>query len=146
MFNVMVTQESSVHRRPKQRLAYRREVDMLQSLLFSPTKPSPEVLCNISKGEYVRRAALPDIALDLEDDVSLAHALIVQVFWSSDPSCDFDIPEEHHERILRGPWAGDRFCVTTRKNMPQLAPGVGRWRDVSDEVVGFLRLFLRKYE
>ena len=125
---------------------YLREVDMLRAFLDEPLKPRPDVLCNISKGEYVRRAALPDIALDVGENVSLAHALIVQVLWSSDPSCNFDIPEEYDERIARGPWAGDKFCITAEDTMPELAPGIGEWKDVSDEVVKFLRLWLYEYE
>ncbi|KAH9892844.1 hypothetical protein C8Q73DRAFT_75141 [Cubamyces lactineus] len=124
-----------------------REVDMLCAFLslHEQPRPIPDVLCNISKGEYVRRAALPDITFDHGGNVTLAHALIVQVLWSSDPTCNFDIPEKYVERIMRGPWAGDRFCVTARKNMPQLASGIGEWRDVSDEVVKFLSIFVRDF-
>ncbi|KAI0334946.1 hypothetical protein GY45DRAFT_966137 [Cubamyces sp. BRFM 1775] len=116
------------------------EQDRLQAFVFKPIRPTPEVLCNLSKGEYVRHAALPDVP-DFED-VSLAHALIVQVLWSTCPSCNTDIPEEYEGRVSRGHWAGDRFCVTTMETMPELAPGIGEWRDVSDDVAKYLRHFL----
>ncbi|KAI0659582.1 hypothetical protein C8Q70DRAFT_1053930 [Cubamyces menziesii] len=117
-----------------------RDMGALEDLVSHCTHPEPEVLCNVSKGEYVRRAALP--AVPGFEMVSLAHALIVQVCWSPDPSCAFAIPAEYEERISRGRWAGDRFCVTSAETMPKLAPELGGWRDVSDDVARFLEVFL----
>ena len=78
--------------------------------------------------------------MGLEDNVTLGHALIVQLLWSSDPSCDFDIPEEYHERILQGPWAGDRFCIINLHGLPELKPHVEReWVDVTERVDALLR-------
>ncbi|KAI0334945.1 hypothetical protein GY45DRAFT_966156 [Cubamyces sp. BRFM 1775] len=112
------------------------DASTLKAFVLHRTKPAPEVLCNVSKREFVRRDALPKVPTFRE--VTLAHALIVQVLWSPDPSCGFRVADEYDERISRGPWAGDRFCVTTMATMPELAPGMEGWRDVSEEVAGFL--------
>ncbi|KAI0334947.1 hypothetical protein GY45DRAFT_1317390 [Cubamyces sp. BRFM 1775] len=139
IFDSIMQEGSSPQSRRKQ---YWREMRMLRAFVDHPTRPAPEVLCNVSKGEYVRHAALPDVSsYHFPDRVSLAHALIVQVCWSPDPSCNFALPEEGYDRVSRGPWAGDRFCVTAENTMPGLAPGIGEWRDVSDDVAKFLCLF-----
>ncbi|KAH9892846.1 hypothetical protein C8Q73DRAFT_699660 [Cubamyces lactineus] len=130
---IIHTRRALPHSSPKQCLW---DADTLGAFVLDGTKPAPEVLCNVSKREFVRRDALLKISKFRE--VTLAHALIVQVLWSPDPSCNFRVAEEYHERISRGPWAGDRFCVTTLATMPEFAPDLGEWRDVSEEVVNFL--------
>ncbi|KAI0655941.1 hypothetical protein C8Q70DRAFT_404860 [Cubamyces menziesii] len=112
------------------------DADTVGEFVLARTKPAPEVLCNVSKREFVRHDALPEVPKFR--NVTLAHALIVQVLWSPDPSCNFRVAEEYHERISHGPWAGDRFCVTTMATMSELSPGSEGWKDVSEEVVKFL--------
>ena len=101
-----------------------------------------KVLCNLSKGEYVRGE--PVAKLEEEADTTLdylslfttrppnlGHALFSRICWSSDDSTSL----VYAGGIHRGSWAGDRFEVTT---MARLRRGID-WKDVSDEVVDFLR-------
>ncbi|KAL7282739.1 hypothetical protein ACG7TL_004213 [Trametes sanguinea] len=83
-----------------------------------------EVLCNLSKGVYVSRDSL-----DVSKDITLAHILISQICWSDDESCSLPT-YGFEERIRRGVWAGDRFCITTLDNLPKLESG--EWKDVSE--------------
>lgn len=113
--------------------------------LSEPKYPSPDqqILCNLSKGEYVRNQALQDSELTAEIDdeyyydenwssrlpmvsVELAHALLSRICWST-YSDELD--------IHRGPWAGDKLEVTT---MDKVTSDV-EWRDISEEVLDILR-------
>ncbi|OSC97975.1 hypothetical protein PYCCODRAFT_1525346 [Trametes coccinea BRFM310] len=87
-----------------------------------------DVLCNISKGECVRSAAL-----NMPKAFTIGHALVSQVCWSTDPSCSMYIEPEFERKLVRGRWAGDRFCLVTEDTMPEL-PGGAEWRDVTAEV------------
>ncbi|KAI9057650.1 hypothetical protein FKP32DRAFT_1607179 [Trametes sanguinea] len=87
------------------------------------------VLCNLSKGEFVR-----EDALDLPKRISsLGHALVSQVCWTHDFWFALAVGEEFEEKLGRGRWAGDRFCIVTESTMPEL-PGRAEWKDVTREV------------
>ncbi|PIL36441.1 hypothetical protein GSI_00130 [Ganoderma sinense ZZ0214-1] len=92
----------------------------------------PRVLCNTSKGEYVREDAL--VGWDMEYwRVTLAHALLARVCYSPDDSISMCCGEEYKDRLVKGPWAGDRFRIISEDEMPVLKGGK-RWRDVTGEV------------
>ncbi|CDO70349.1 hypothetical protein BN946_scf184755.g3 [Trametes cinnabarina] len=103
-----------------------RDLERYTALLGSYPQ-GPEVVCNLTKGEYIRRDALKLVP----EQVTLAHALISQVCWSADYSCALPVAG-FEEKIERGPWAGDRFCITTVDRMPKL--DAGEWVDVSAAV------------
>lgn len=87
-----------------------------------------QVLCNESKGEYVREDGLTDTG------ATLAHALLARIAWSTAHSVTVNCSEEARQEVGRGPWAGDRFCVVTMDTLPTLGRGVGPWRDVTEAV------------
>ena len=98
----------------------------------------PWVLCNLSKRIYVRAEAVA--ALTDSDGstpfisgtacmlIDLGHILLSQICWSSDDTTGLSYRGDLH----RGPWAGDRFEVTSMDKLDSNIP----WKDVSDEVVG----------
>lgn len=106
--------------------------------LFSPEYDSeqPWVLCNVSKGEYVRAEAVATLTGRehkgpfIEAPINLGHALLSRICWSSDPSISMSYDKDLH----RGPWAGDRVAVTA---LDRLKFGI-EWKDVSKEVVDVL--------
>ncbi|KAI0330953.1 hypothetical protein GY45DRAFT_1323101 [Cubamyces sp. BRFM 1775] len=94
------------------------------------------VLCNASKGEYIRADGLT------APDTTLAHALLVQIVWSADPLTSFPrlCAEEVARTIASGPWAGDRVSVETMETLPTL-PTERReegWDDVTSRVDSLL--------
>ncbi|KAI0677690.1 hypothetical protein C8Q78DRAFT_960768 [Trametes maxima] len=91
----------------------------------------PLVLCNLTKGEYVCEEKLMSRR---HFDMSLAHALLVRVAWSSDPSVSMRCSDEFARELTRGVWAGDRFEVATMETLPKLTYENRRWRDVSSSV------------
>ncbi|KAL7282708.1 hypothetical protein ACG7TL_004182 [Trametes sanguinea] len=104
------------------------DLRMIRKLMTPAYEEGPTVLCNVSKGECVRRDAL-----DLPGDISLGLVLLSQVCWSHDSSCSLRIDEDFAEKLVQGRWAGDRFCITTESTMPEL-PGGAEWKDVTREV------------
>ncbi|KIP01252.1 hypothetical protein PHLGIDRAFT_374740 [Phlebiopsis gigantea 11061_1 CR5-6] len=100
------------------------------------------VLCNITKGVYVRADAVDDLAIRVSKTVklgpgltiTLGQAMLSMICWSSDYSCALRCDSE---RLARGPWTGDAFRVTTfdRWNPKE---DTRAWRDASDEVVQWL--------
>ncbi|KAI0683677.1 hypothetical protein BC835DRAFT_1423075 [Cytidiella melzeri] len=86
------------------------------------------VLCNISKGEFVRKTSLKDFFW-----ADLGHAMLSRICWSSDSSIAMSYENEKNP-LHRGSWAGDRFEVTT---MDRLRSDI-EWRDVSKEVADTL--------
>lgn len=63
-------------------------------------KEGARVLCNISKGEYIREDTLT-VARDT--DATLAHALLARVSWSTRLSVTVDCSERAKEEIRHGP-------------------------------------------
>ena len=102
----------------------------------------PRALCNLSKGQYMREDALSNAHgqhTGLGRRVEWGHVLLARICWSSSsesgmPTGDGDI----NERLCRGPWAGDRICITSVDVLPE-AEGRRAWRDVSAEVEEVLR-------
>ncbi|KAI1789081.1 hypothetical protein LXA43DRAFT_1155718 [Ganoderma leucocontextum] len=118
--------------------ALSRDLDMIAALACVGYRPEPEypdgpnVLCNLSKGECVREDAL--VKLESEwCSVTLAHAVLSRICYSPDPSLAMGCSEEYEDRIAKGPWAGDRFRITSAADMPQLKGGK-EWKDVTKEV------------
>ncbi|KAI0722525.1 hypothetical protein C8Q76DRAFT_793569 [Earliella scabrosa] len=101
-----------------------------------------EVLCNLSKGEYVRAEGLTlpgdCYARRVEDSQTLLTlALMSQICWSDDISISMPINEDAAQRIIRGPWVGDRFVITTLEDMPDKYRRID-WKDVTERVAAFL--------
>jgi hypothetical protein len=83
-------------------------------------KNSEYILRNLSTKEYVCANKIPKPAM-----FGLGHILIIQTCWSSDPS----ISMNYNDDITRGPWAGNRFDITTIENIDI------NWKDVSRETI-----------
>ncbi|KAI0683678.1 hypothetical protein BC835DRAFT_1423076 [Cytidiella melzeri] len=93
---------------------------------------SLRVLCNISKGEFVRQTSIKDLPFYAD----LGHAMLSRICWATDDSIGMAYGLEDNKNPLhRGSWAGDRFEVTT---MDRLRSNI-EWRDVSKEVADTLR-------
>ncbi|PIL34440.1 hypothetical protein GSI_03216 [Ganoderma sinense ZZ0214-1] len=95
------------------------------------------VLCNMSKGECVREDAL----VKLESKwcrVTLAHAVFSRICYSLSHDISIACSKEVEEKLVKGPWAGDRFRITSADDMPTL-PGGKEWKDVTKEVSQMLR-------
>ncbi|KAI0825539.1 hypothetical protein BC629DRAFT_1434177 [Irpex lacteus] len=101
----------------------------------------PWVLCNLSKGEYIRADAVAKLTNSKGDTpfianaIRLDHALLSRVCWSSDGS----IAMVNEDNLHRGSWAGDRFEVTS---MDKIDPRID-WKDVSKETVKTLQKIWR---
>lgn len=103
------------------------------------TLPSADarVLCNLSKGEYVRESTLRNKVDDEKSQyyiaqcVGLQHILAAYICWSSNYSCSMALSKQTRDELTRGRWAGDRFEVVHKDRM---RPDVD-WKDVSDEAV-----------
>ncbi len=98
---------------------------------------NPWVLCNLSKHEYIRADAIAGITEGevkkltpfLYGPISLGQALLSRICWSSDGSISMCYEGDLH----RGPWAGDRFEVTTTDKLQGT-----EWKDISAEVAELL--------
>ena len=119
-----------------------RDLDMFNAL-YKYTKPTyptgVAVLCNLSKAEYVREDRLTVMEWQCEKWTSrlgLINGLMARICWATDPSIAMCCGEEYEERLVKGPWAGDRFCITTVEEMGRLKiVAVGKeWTDVTAEV------------
>ena len=97
--------------------------------LLHPGLPAAKdrVLCNLSKGLYVREDAIP---LFEGDQFNICQALLSRIIWSSRGTdlCYKDAKDPIH----RGKWAGDKFEVTATGN--RLRRGI-KWRDGSKAIV-----------
>ncbi|KAI0758170.1 hypothetical protein C8Q74DRAFT_1373202 [Fomes fomentarius] len=120
------------------------ELEMLETLhAFNSAPPrfregGVPVLCNLSKAEYVREDRLSemkwwvDVKANWEAQLGLVHALLSRICWSTDDSISMVCGKECKERLVKGPWAGDRFCIATLETMPN--PRVAKkWVDVTAE-------------
>ena len=100
------------------------------------------VLCNITKGEYVRADAVDDLKIRLEKTVepragltiTLGQAMLSMICWSTDSSCALRCDAQ---RLTRGPWTGDAFRVTTFERWDP-EQDTQTWRDATDEIVEWL--------
>ncbi|EKM56099.1 uncharacterized protein PHACADRAFT_209596 [Phanerochaete carnosa HHB-10118-sp] len=97
------------------------------------------VLCNLSKGEYVRNDACVGPNTDDSNDSSevdtyldLGLVLFSRICWSTTSHCS--MPENISDRLTTGTWAGDRFEIIPREKM-------GRdieWKDITEEAIAWL--------
>ncbi|KAI0722527.1 hypothetical protein C8Q76DRAFT_670580 [Earliella scabrosa] len=111
------------------------ELDMFNTLYkYAPTYPNGIiVLCNLSKAEYVREDRLT--VMERTNMFGLIHGLMSRICWATSRDISFYCGDEYMERLVKGPWAGDRFCIATLKEMPLLKIGAGKeWKDVTAEV------------
>lgn len=117
------------------------DFEMYEKLyLFSDTEsvypPGALVLCNLSKAEYVREDRLSKMVRKIHgwvEEFGLMQALLSRICWSVDPSISMCCDKKYKERLTKGPWAGDRFCVVTLDTMPRLNVAK-EWKDVTAEV------------
>ncbi|KAI0774675.1 hypothetical protein BD413DRAFT_302471 [Trametes elegans] len=87
------------------------------------------VLCNMSKGVYVRQDTLR-VGLTTGQPATVYHALALRITWSC--SANFAMPShEWEDEVVHAPWAGDRFCLITRLEMMPMLPKEMGWRDVT---------------
>ena len=125
-----------------------RDLEMIVALgavgYYSPELEYAEgahVLCNMSKGECVREDKL--LVWELGGRrITLVHALLSRICYSPDDSISMGCGEEYLEGLIKGPWAGDRFRITTAGEMPTLKGGK-EWKDVTKDVNRLLRHLLR---
>ncbi|KAI0329624.1 hypothetical protein GY45DRAFT_1361943 [Cubamyces sp. BRFM 1775] len=92
-----------------------------------------EVLCNVSKHEYVKKNKLTAIP----GCVTLAHALITLICWS--PCADYALyyKIEATDRMNRGRWAGDRFRIVSEEAFKELK--TEDWMDITKDVHAVLQ-------
>ncbi|KAM5542380.1 hypothetical protein V8D89_003839 [Ganoderma adspersum] len=106
--------------------------------------PGVRVLCNLSKGEYVRADGL-----SVPPHANLAHALLARICWSTSHEVGMVCADDYRPQLTAGTWAGDRFCVTSLDVLPEMdsmdasddADGDGEkreWKDVTREVAAVL--------
>jgi hypothetical protein len=102
----------------------------------------PEILRNISKRQYVRRADLLEMSKTCPKDwefdlVDLGHVVISRICWSSDPSITICYDGDIH----RGVWAGDRFDITSVAALEEKDENGQQvlWTDVTKEVLEEMR-------
>lgn len=93
----------------------------------------PWVLCNLSKGVYVRADAIANVSGTISHRtpfirgiIDLGVAMFSKICWSSDASIAMGYGGDLH----RGPWAGDRFEVTTLDKLDDKL----EWKDGTAEV------------
>ena len=97
------------------------------------------VLCNLSKGEYVRNGAAIDFASKVQAaskfgaEVDLGLVLFSRICWSTDDSCAMG--RSISPRLAAGTWAGDRFEIVPQKRM---GSGI-EWKDVTEEALAWVR-------
>ncbi|KAI0758175.1 hypothetical protein C8Q74DRAFT_1373210 [Fomes fomentarius] len=118
-----------------------RDLDMFHALYIysKPTYPKGSlVCCNLSKAEYIRQDRLRKMEWEenwqrnrYKRSLGLAHALIVRICWSGDSPLYG--AKGINEQLAKGPWAGDRFSITTLETMPQ-PKDAKEWKDVTAEV------------
>ncbi|KAF9066092.1 hypothetical protein BDP27DRAFT_1424231 [Rhodocollybia butyracea] len=88
------------------------------------------ILRNLTKKEFV-------IKSEGSTSSGLTQALFSLICWSDDSSISMACDESDAERMIRGPWAGDRIDLTVyslheHKNNPD-------WKDITNEVLAFLQ-------
>lgn len=116
-------------------------IDHFLSLRYWDKEPMSEVLCNISKRQYVRQAAPDDLCSRRDDNsapfrclakTTLGHALLPQICWSSDASISMQ-----NESLYQGPWVGNRFEVISSDDLER-QKDFSEWVDVSNDIVVLL--------
>ncbi|EPQ50489.1 hypothetical protein GLOTRDRAFT_133862 [Gloeophyllum trabeum ATCC 11539] len=82
-------------------------------------------LCNLSKLQYVRADIVTEI---VGEALHLGDVLLCQIGWSTTSLL-------HESGLQEGPWAGDRFRVTTMNEVNGPLTKKGVWKDVSSDVM-----------
>ncbi|KAI0329625.1 hypothetical protein GY45DRAFT_850329 [Cubamyces sp. BRFM 1775] len=128
--------------------AYEDDMDMLRALythdqVSATSRVDREVLCNVSKRQYVRDVGYIDPEVPM--CVTLAHALIVLICWSpwSDYALAYDRDLEAVRDMKRGRWAGDRFRIVTEDALANMEDKA-EWTDVTEEAAVILRHLSKK--
>ncbi|KAI0071719.1 hypothetical protein K474DRAFT_1712224 [Panus rudis PR-1116 ss-1] len=117
------------------------------------------VLSNLTKAEYIRLEALVEFnCIEVEASltfgpwagcdllVSLAELLVIRIFWSPH-YYPLDAPEGRpmsYPNTGAGPWAGDRFEITTLDRLRPRKQGV-RWKDISETAMEDLDIFMEAW-
>ncbi len=109
-----------------------------------PTHRKDWALVNLSKMEYVTASAMATLSQHANDvqpwlpycRADLGHALLARICWASEDCTGL---ERNPTRVDRGPWAGDRFCITTLDRLAKPSRGEPQWKDVSRPVVRDVR-------
>ncbi|KAI0059335.1 hypothetical protein BV25DRAFT_1829123 [Artomyces pyxidatus] len=109
--------------------------------LLKPLYPKTGwVLCNYSKGLFVRADAIAkltgweEVGPKPPGRIGLCEALISQIAWSANR--DEWVGLGDADKVMRGPWAGDRFAIRNTYHGFRLdAQG---WMDVTEEVLEHL--------
>ena len=97
------------------------------------------VLCNLSKGEYVRNDTVMDFATKVQAasvygvEVDLGLVLFSRICWSTDDSCAMS--ESISSRLAAGTWAGGRFEIVPLGKMNSEI----EWKDVTEEALAWVR-------
>ena len=94
-----------------------------------------EVLCNITKREYVRDPVVAD--REIPQCVTLAHALITLICWSPSANYALSYNLEAVKKMKRGSWAGDRFRIGTEVALAEMEEE--GWTDVTEDATVILR-------
>ncbi|RPD81363.1 hypothetical protein L226DRAFT_608608 [Lentinus tigrinus ALCF2SS1-7] len=90
------------------------------------------VLCNLSKGQYVRSDRIP--RENERRPFRLDSALLSRICCtSSDADFYMQAEGEHRAALVHGPWAGDRFCIVPLDMLSEVFGGEEDLRDVSEE-------------
>ncbi|EJF62193.1 hypothetical protein DICSQDRAFT_135787 [Dichomitus squalens LYAD-421 SS1] len=119
--------------------AVERDVNMFKTLYGDGRHPSypagVRVLCNLSKGEYVRADGLT-----VPTYANLAHALLARICWTSHQDVGMVCADDYRPQLTGGAWAGDRFCVTSLNSLAELEieAGATEWKDMTSEVSDLL--------
>ena len=130
--------------------ATERDMRMFRTLFGDGRRPTyppgVRVLCNLSKGEYVRADGL-----GVPPHANLAHALLARICWSSEREVGMVCADDYKPQLTAGTWAGDRFCVTSLDVLPEMEMELGmdvsdaegdgekrEWKDVTCEVAEVL--------
>ncbi|KAI0076910.1 hypothetical protein K474DRAFT_1177561 [Panus rudis PR-1116 ss-1] len=114
------------------------------------------VLANLTKSEYIRADALNRLPMQPGEKkaregpfltvrgIGLGHVLLSRVCYSDDPSVSMPVPWGLSYNIIRGPWAGHRFEITT---LDRLKPAEkGEWKDISVEAMEDMRQIIEEFE
>lgn len=123
-------------------------VSSMMTNTISPTE-KPSVLWNLSKQVYFRRESIPNdlpkAAERFDSDAVMGNILLLQIYWSSDPSIGLSYGRNSDDvKITRGKWAGDRFELTGKDVLEsRLKEEDSKWKDVSEEVI---KLFVDVWE
>ncbi|KAH9899406.1 hypothetical protein C8Q73DRAFT_320196 [Cubamyces lactineus] len=127
--------------------AFQEDMEMLDALhrnkqVSATSRVDREVLCNVSKREYVRDLGYIDPEVPM--CVTLAHALIVLICWS--PCADYALAYKLQavRDMKRGRWAGDRFRIVTEDKLEDMQDKGEEWTDVTEEAGVILRHLCRK--